>query len=192
VIVETSTEAGDRVVIGTERLLIRPWQSADVTAALGIYGDPEIARWLRPLMGRVRDARTMAAVLDRWHAADRDEVAAGRPVGHWAVQRREDGVVVGGVSLQYLPPDDADLEVGWQLSRDAWGHGYAAEAGTALVRWVLHASDVLEVFALVGTHNARAAATAVRVGMERVGETDEYGDVPLEVFRLRHADLGVL
>ncbi|HEX7717805.1 MAG TPA: GNAT family N-acetyltransferase [Marmoricola sp.] len=189
---ETSTEAGDRVVIGTERLLIRPWESTDVAAALGIYGDPEVTRWLRPLMGRVRDERTMAAVLDRWRAADREAVAAGRPVGHWAVQRREDHRVVGGVSLQYLAPDDADLEVAWQLSRDAWGHGYAAEAGAALVRWVLHASDVLEVFALVGAHNVRAAATAVRVGMERVGETDEYGILPLQVYRLRHADLGVL
>ena len=78
---ETSTEAGDRVVIGTERLLIRPWESTDVAAALGIYGDPEVTRWLRPLMGRVRDERTMAAVLDRWRAADREAVAAGRPVG---------------------------------------------------------------------------------------------------------------
>jgi [ribosomal protein S5]-alanine N-acetyltransferase len=186
-----STDGRHHVVIDTERLRIRPWHGTDASAALTIYGDPDVVRWLRPFMDPVHDTATMRIVIDRWTSNDRSAADAGKPVGHWAVERRSDGVVVGGVSLQYVPPDDADLEVGWHLARNAWGSGYASEAGDAVVRWALHDGDALEVFALVGSRNDRAASTATRVGMELVGETDLYGDVPLQVYRLRHADLGL-
>ena len=46
-----------------------------------------------------------------------------------------------------------------------------------------------EVFAVVRPTNKRAAFMARRIGMEWVGETDKYYDLPLHVYRLRSADL---
>ena len=37
--------------------------------------------------------------------------------------------------------------------------------------------------------NARAEATARRIGMEWVGETDKYHNLYLQAYRLRPADL---
>jgi RimJ/RimL family protein N-acetyltransferase len=45
-----------------------------------------------------------------------------------------------------------------------------------------------EVFAVARPHNKRAIATAGRLGMEWVGETDKYYDLNLQVYRLRAAD----
>ena len=42
---------------------------------------------------------------------------------------------------------------------------------------------------MVRDRNARGAATAQRVGMEWVGETDKYYDLRLQVYRLRKGDL---
>ena len=39
----------------TERLILRPWNADDAEAALGAYGDAEVARWLTPAMERVHD-----------------------------------------------------------------------------------------------------------------------------------------
>jgi RimJ/RimL family protein N-acetyltransferase len=82
-----------------------------------------------------------------------------------------------------------DLEIGWQLAPDSWGQGYATEAGHALAHWALETPGVDEVFAVVRTANTRGAATAGRIGMEWVGETEKYYDLRLQVYRLRAADL---
>jgi RimJ/RimL family protein N-acetyltransferase len=168
----------------TERLVLRPWDPDDAMAALGVYGDAEVARWLTPVMDRVRDAAGMRLVLQQWVAEDARLVA---PASRWAVELRADRRLVGGASLLPLPPDD-EFEVGWQLRPDAWGHGYATETGIALARWAF-AQDIDEVIALVRPANARAVATVRRIGMEWVGETEKYHRLRLQQFRLRPVDL---
>ena len=51
------------------------------------------------------------------------------------------------------------------------------------------ANGVSEVFAVVRLGNTRGVATARRVGMEWVGETDKYYGLTLQVYRLTAADL---
>lgn len=66
----------------TERLILRPWEPDDAGAALGAYGDNEVARWLTPVMDRVRDEAAMRVVLQQWVAEDtRMRTPAGRWVG---------------------------------------------------------------------------------------------------------------
>ncbi len=168
--------------IETERLVLRPWRDTDASDALVIYGDEQVTRWLTPAMTWVPNVLAMRDVLHRWKAQD---VA---PASHWAVELRDTRRVIGGVALLRLEPWE-DLEIGWQLARTAWGHGYAAEAGLALADWSMHHADVEEVFALVGSTNARAAGTAKRIGMELIGETDQYHGQHLDLYRLRHYDL---
>ena len=111
------------------------------------------------------------------------------PQGRWAIELTESGQVIGGAGLFFLPPGEEDLEVAWQLAPSAWGHGYATEAGQGLARAAFEFPGVDEVFAVVRTRNDRGVATARRVGMEWVGETDKYYDLRLQVYRLRKSDL---
>jgi [ribosomal protein S5]-alanine N-acetyltransferase len=86
-----------------------------------------------------------------------------------------------------LPPDD-EFGMGWQLHPQAWGHGFATEAGLALARWAFE-QGIEQVIALVRPTNTRATATARRIGMEWVGETEKYYDLRLQEYRLRPGDL---
>ncbi len=89
-----------------------------------------------------------------------------------------------------LPPHGVDLEIAWQLRPAAWGNGYAAEAGHAVAHQAFQAGlDIEELFAVIRTRNRRGMATAARVGMEWVGESEKYYDLRLQVYRLRKADL---
>jgi RimJ/RimL family protein N-acetyltransferase len=168
----------------TERLVLRDWTAGDAEAALGVYGDREVARWLAPEMDTVADRAAMSLVLDQWAAQNARMMT---PAGRWAVELRADGQVVGGASLLPLPPDD-EFEMGWQLRRQAWGHGYATEAGLALARWAF-GQGIEQVIALVRPANARAAATVRRIGMEWVGETEKYHRLRLQQFRLSPGEL---
>jgi len=167
-----------------ERLVLRGWEVGDAATALGAYGDDEVARWLAPAMDRIRDVDAMRVVLQQWIAEDARMLT---PAGRWAVERREDGQVVGGVSMLPLPPDD-EFEIGWALHRRAWGHGYAIESGLALARWAFD-QGIEQVIALVRPTNTRAAATVGRIGMDWVGETEKYHGLRLQEYRLRPGDL---
>lgn len=169
--------------IRTPRLLLRPWAAEDADAALTVFGDEQVARWLAPAVGRIPDVETMRALLARWAG---ERVAS--PSGRWAVEAAASGEVVGAVALLPLPPDEVDLEIGWQLTPGAWGNGFAAEAGHAVAHYAF-ASGADEIFAVVRPRNARGAATARRIGMEWVGETEKYYALTLQVYRLRKGDL---
>lgn len=170
----------------SDRLILRPWSLEDVDAALTIYGNPDVARWLSPAMDVVRDQHAMRLLLQQWNAEDH---RAAPPTGRWAIELTPERRVIGGVILLYLPPGGEDLEIGWQLAPDTWGHGYASEAGHAVAHWAFQQTGVDELFAVVRPANTRGAATAERIGMEWVGETEKYYDLRLQVFRLRAADL---
>ncbi|TDD21127.1 N-acetyltransferase [Kribbella turkmenica] len=170
----------------TDRLLIRDWKEDDAEAALEIYGSSDVAPWLSPAMDQVADVPTMRAILHAWIEAQPNFVP---PSGRWAVTSRENGEVVGGLLIRLLPPYEEDLEIGWQLRPSAWGHGYATEASLALMRWAFKEGGIDELFAVARPHNARAIATARRLGMEWVGETDKYYGLTLQVYRIRAAEL---
>jgi len=172
-------------VIRSERLTLRPWSVDDADPALKVYGTEAVARWLSPAMDRVADVASMRDLIETWAA---EELVA--PQGRWAIVLTETGDLVGGVAVLPLPPEGEDLEVAWQLAPDAWGQGIAAEAGHAVAHHAF-GSGVEELFAVVRTQNGRGAATAQRVGMEWVGETEKYYELRLQVYRLRKGDLDV-
>ncbi|MDI2028131.1 GNAT family N-acetyltransferase [Saccharopolyspora sp. TS4A08] len=173
--------------ISTDRLVVRDWttEDADVQAALDLYGRPEVTEWLTPVISSVADLAAMRAVVHSWTESQPNLVP---PTGRFAMQRREDAQVVGGLVLRTLPPHDHDLELTWQLRPAEWGHGYATEAAIALLHWAF-TFDIDEIFALARPDNTRAIATAQRIGMEWVGETAKYYDMTLQVYRVRQGDL---
>jgi [ribosomal protein S5]-alanine N-acetyltransferase len=173
------------VTLETERLLIRDWVEGDAEAALEIYGAADVAQWLSPAIERVADAATMKMVLGAWIEAQPNFVV---PAGRWAVVRKDTGEVIGGMLIRLLPPYEEDLEIGWQLKPAAWGQGFASEASRALMKWAFDDADTDELYAVARPHNKRAIATAKRLGMEWVGETDKYYDLNLQVYRIRAAD----
>jgi len=172
-------------LLRTDRLLLRDWSVGDAEEALTVYGDTEAARWVTHERPRITDLTQMRAVLQSWMAEQADMEPG---TGRWAMALAASGTLIGGITLLPMPVPEADVEIGYRLAPQYWGHGYASEAGRALARWAFQHS-LVEMFALVTPDNVRAAATARRIGMEWVGESDKYHGRHLEVYRLRPDDL---
>ena len=167
-------------------MLLRPWELDDDAVACTIYGAPEVSRWLSPALPDASNPAQMRCTLESWIA---EANVSGLPMGRWAVVEKSSDQVIGGVALLPLPPGCTDLEIGWQVGPSAWGHGYGAEAGHAVAHQAFARAGLSEVFAVVRPGNKRGVATARRVGMEWVGETDKYYDLFLQIYRLTKADL---
>jgi RimJ/RimL family protein N-acetyltransferase len=172
--------------IETSRLVLRPWEESDVGDVENIYAAPSVAPWLTPQLGAIDSVDDLRTVFAAWPAEAREDLAC---QGHWAVQKRDSADVVGGLSLQYAPVGGESLTISWALAPNAWGHGFATEAGDALIRWAMHEEGVEEVFAILQPDNARAAATAERIGMEWVTELGHLSQGRYQVYRIRHEDL---
>ncbi|ONI77804.1 hypothetical protein ALI144C_30675 [Actinosynnema sp. ALI-1.44] len=172
-------------VLSSARLTLRPWCGDDAPAALEIYGNPSVARWLSPVMNQVPDAAAMLLLLQQWMAED---ARMPSPAGRWAIELTAERRVIGGALLLPLPPGNEDMEIGWHLRPDMWGNGYASEATFCLAEWAL-SRDIDEIFAVVRPGNTHVATSVRRNGMQWVGETDKYFGLVLQVFRRRLADL---
>jgi RimJ/RimL family protein N-acetyltransferase len=158
----------------TERLVIRPWTHdiEDLERLVDMYSRPSLVRfigWVREPVGHLVDE------WDRRMAGDPRQVVA-------AIEVRATGLVAGTV-LYNLLPGGHHMEVGWHLHPDSEGHGYATEAGRAVIERGFR-MGVPEVFALIKPDNPRSQAVARRLGMVHLGRTTRYKDTALELFHL--------
>jgi RimJ/RimL family protein N-acetyltransferase len=176
------------MILRTERLVVRDWVEDDAQDALQVYGSDQVTRWLAPAMSRVPDADAMRSVLRSWSDESSSSIP---PVGRRAVTRASDGALIGGLSINLLPPYDSDLEVGCQLVPRVWGNGYATEAMHALMHWAFNDGGADELFAVVRPRNLHAVKVLKRLGMQWVGVTDKYYSMSLHVYRMRAGELDV-
>ncbi|GGF39596.1 N-acetyltransferase [Marmoricola endophyticus] len=164
---------------GTERLTLRPWTLDDAPRVLELYSSMEVVRWLGAGPPRVLttldDARERIA--SDW---DRSLVA---PRGVWAVVPRATEVPVGSVLLVDLPSSGGEVEIGWHLHPDSWGHGYATEAARAVLAHGF-AGGLRTIWATTHLTNERSQAVCRRLGMTDRGTTREWYDVDSRAFSL--------
>ena len=176
----------------TARLVARDWTTDDAGAAFDIYGRDEVMRWLgaqprRPVPSLNAMRQRLTRMIEQ--ARDRPEY------GLWPLVLQATGELVGAVLLQPLPGDDGEVEVGWHLSPDHWGNGYATEAGQGAVALAFSPErawlgSLDRVLAVVDPDNTRSQAVCRRLGMTHLGPTDRYYGATLEVFELRRGETG--
>lgn len=166
----------------TERLHLRPLVPADAPSLFEVFRLPEVARW----------SGQGTPMVDVSEATTRIERASGRAGDHpaaalFATERLDTGAFVGMTLLVPLPPSAGNErrvhEVGWHLHPDAWGHGFATEAATALVQRGFDAG-MSEIFAVTDPDNVRSQAVCGRLGMTDLGLTTDWYDQELRAFRL--------
>jgi len=109
--------------------------------------------------------------------------------GFWAVEAPGVAPFIGFVGLRtaaFDAPFCPCIEIGWRLAFDAWGHGYATEAGRAALEYGFGDLRLSEILAWTVPANLRSQAVMVRLGMRRSAHEDfDHPKVP-EGDPLRH------
>jgi RimJ/RimL family protein N-acetyltransferase len=169
-------------VLETERLALRPFTDADADDLFDVFSRPEVARWSAagvPMAHRDEAVARIERMPERAGAHPASAICAIVPHG--------EARVVGMAMLVPIPASAGrerdDLEIGWHLHPDVWGHGYATEAAIALVQraW---AANVPELVAVTHPDNATSQAVCRRLGMSDLGLRDDWYDRELRAFGL--------
>jgi RimJ/RimL family protein N-acetyltransferase len=163
----------------TDRLVIRPWSHDEADRLLDIHSRMEVVKWLgdrEPVL--MKDLDEAHARIDLYR-----ERSESPPLGFWAVQVRGTGAVAGSVILLTLPnAEDGEVEVGWHLHPDSWGHGYATEAAAAVVTHGFDAG-LPEIFAITHTDNEASQAVCRRLGLDDLGVMERWYHGESRVYR---------
>lgn len=173
------------IIFETERLIVRNWiPDEDAPAALAIYSDPEVTRFL----GAGKTEQSVETLRQRLQQVCDRYAQINNGTGYWAILEKETGKIVGSVIIKQLPDNEgqptSDFEVGWHLKRDSWGKGYATEAGRAAIEYGFSVLKLPVIYAVVKPDNKASIRVTQRLGMTPMGRTNKYYGAELELFKL--------
>ena len=170
---------GGRVLLETDRLVLRELTEADAEALFDLDQDPELMRYVGPYTLPTPEAY-------REHIRTRFLPFSGSdpPRGFWAAVERATGGFIGWFHLRPAldyrfaaeagyRPGDADL--GYRLARAAWGRGLATEGAAALVRLAAADPDTRRVVACALAANRASVRVLEKIGLRKIADATPPG-----------------
>ncbi len=159
------------VIIETPRLLLRTWTIDDAPAALAIWGDPVVMKYIDsgqtlPDLDAVRQA--VARAIESYEH---------RGLCLWPVIEKASGRLIGCCGFHAFEGGPA-LELAFHLARSDWAKGYATEAARACVEYAFHSLVATRIVASAHPDNIASIRVLEKtgfllVGTKRIGEIDE-------------------
>ncbi len=159
-------EWGGTEIRRTQRLRLRTFTPADLPLYAALNADPPVADMLGGPLTRAESDGIAEWANERW---------AEEGLGLLAVERLADGAFLGMCGLHHLkaPPDD--VEIGWRLAHEHWGHGYATEAARAWLAYGFLTLGLDRIISVTDEPNVRSLAVMARLGLTFL-ETDRITD----------------
>ncbi len=158
-----------QIIITTPRLILREWKEEDAVPFIKMNMDKEVMRFF-PSTQTAEESMVLIARV-KAHFADYG-------YGACAVERKDNGEFIGFTGLthprfeSYFTPC---VEIGWRLSKENWGHGFATEAATACLNHGFTSLGLEEIYSFTTTTNDPSMNVMKKIGMKHVGEFEHPG-----------------
>jgi len=150
----------------TPRLRLRQWRDSDREPFAALNSDPEVMQYFAAPLSRHASDASIAA----WRSQFEE-----RGWSNWAVEEHDFGRFAGFVGLTVpvrVLPFSPCVEIGWRLSREQWGKGYATEAAREVLRVGFERLSLDEIVSFTAVLNRRSWAVMERIGMKRHDDFD--------------------
>jgi len=155
------------------RILLRPWRDSDLGPCAAMNADPEVMRYFPAVLKRSESDLLVKRIEDHFSE---------HGFGLWVLEIP--GVLpfagfVGLLRVAFEAHFAPAVEIGWRLTPQAWGQGYATEAAQAVLSHAFHALHMKEIVSFTTAGNKRSQAVMRRIGMHtRVAENFEHPRLP--------------
>ena len=154
--------------LSTARLLLRRPHPADTAAVFEYASDPVVVRYVDwPAAVEPADTRRATErALQKWELAEEYS---------WRVTVPPDDTPIGSAGCR-LNGDSADF--GFVLNRRYWGHGYATEAGGAVLDWLKSLGVIKRILATCDVENVASVRVLEKLGLSREARLPRYAVRP--------------
>ena len=151
------------VILRTERLVLREFQTDDWKATHVYQNDPRYLRFYdRESMSPADTQGLISAFLA--FQADRP-----RRSTQLAITLAGTGELIGNVGVRREGADHPVADLGYELSPMHWGRGYATEAATAMRDWAFAQQGLARLHAHCIAQNVASSRVLEKLGMRREG-----------------------
>jgi ribosomal-protein-alanine N-acetyltransferase len=167
------------LVLETERLRLRRFRSEDVDAVFAIIGDDVAMQYYPKTFGHADAEQWVKRNLRRY-------VEQG--CGFYAITLKGADEMIGDCGIIRQEIDgEVELEVGYHLRRDHWGHGYATEAAKGCMGLAFYTLGTEKVISLIRPENVRSRRVAERNGM-KIERQIIHWELPHLVYAMRREE----
>jgi ribosomal-protein-alanine N-acetyltransferase len=178
-----------KIILETERLLLRRLVPDDLDPLYDLYRDPEMRRYF-PVEG-VSPDRTLTREETK---EELEWFLNGHPkrpeLGLWATILKENGAFIGRCGLLPWMIDGQDeVEVAYMLDKACWGRGLGTEAARGIRDYAFTQLGLLRLICMIDPENEASMKVAENVGMTFEKEcVDQHG--PFLVYSMAKAGRG--
>lgn len=151
-----------KIVLETERLLIREFNENDEDDLFQLNSDPDVMRYVGP--GQVQTQEQVREGLKRLAKLYQDHPG----YGSWATFDKALDEFVGAFLL--VPyPETNEVEVGYRFNKKHWGRGYATEGTKALIVYGFEKLGLNRIIAIAYPENKASIRVMQKCGMKDEG-----------------------
>ena len=149
--------------IESARLRLRHFRDSDITLFMGYRNDPIVAKY--------QSWEGISELEARTFIQEQKKVQPGVPGQGFqiAIELKATGVLIGDCYFTINAFDHRQAEIGFTLSHEFQGHGYAAEAVSCFLNYAFHTFDLHRIIAITDCENIASVALLERLGMRREG-----------------------
>lgn len=145
-----------KVILETDRLLLREFIVADVPAFFRMISDPQVIRYTGDWANTLEEARRG---LEERVFEDYRRHGYGR----WAVVYKPVGKVIGFAGLKYLD-DVSEVDLGYRFFPEYWGLGLATEASRAVLAYGFETLQLSRIVGIALVENQASIRVLEKVG----------------------------
>jgi ribosomal-protein-alanine N-acetyltransferase len=159
-----------KIVLETERLVLRRQVIGDLDALWALYCDPEITKYIPDAPRTYEEAKEELEWFMNGHPKHPE-------LGLWATIHKETGKFIGRCGLLPWTIDgQQEVEVAYTLAQEFWGQGLATEAAKGILQYGFDQLHLSRLICLIDKENQASMRVAEKIGMtfEKEGK-DEIG-----------------
>ena len=168
------------IEIKTDRLLLRQWREKDFDLFAQLNANNTVMKFFPNVLTREQSNEFAQNIQHR---------ISENGWGFWAVEIPDVSEFIGFVGLNkpaYDLPFSLDAEIGWRLSNNYWGNGYATEAAQAALAIGFNQLEFSEIVSFTSALNRPSIKVMQRLNMQNTNYFFDHPKVPLNHTLRRH------
>src|SRR5688500_6117911 len=161
------------IILETPRLVFRRFTEADAKLILELHSDPLVLQFLHePLVTTEEEAREIIQkiIIPQYKLN----------LGRWALHTRDNNKFIGWCGLKYNASSD-ETDLGYRLSNEAWGKGYATEAAEYTLQYGFDTLQLKKIIAHAHVQNTASINVLEKLGMKYTRD-EVIDDIPVKAF----------
>lgn len=161
------------IILETPRLVFRRFTEADAKLIMELHSDPLVLQFLHePLVTTEEEAREIIKkiIIPQYKLN----------LGRWALHTRDNNRFIGWCGLKYNARTD-ETDLGYRLSNEAWGKGYATEAAEYTLQYGFDTLQLKKIIAHAHVQNTASINVLEKLGMKYTRD-EVIDDIPVKTF----------